>query len=407
MAVSARGLYHGLMHYRRFGRTELRMPVFSCGGMRYQHSWNDVKLEEIPSEGQANLEATIRRALEVGINHIETARGYGSSEMQLGRILPTLPREELIVQTKVSPRETTAEFVETFETSLAMLKLDYVDLFSLHGINTPELLEWSLRPGGCLEAARRLQREGRVRHIGFSTHASRAVILEAIETGEFDYVNLHWYWVNDRNWPAVEAATRHDMGVFLISPNDKGGKLYAPPEKLVRLCAPLTPMEFNDLYCLLRPEVHTLSIGAARPEDFDAHLTALEKWDDAAELVPRIDARLREEMAHVLGGDWLARWEEGLPEWEAVPGAVNVWEILRLANYAKSLDLVEFGKMRYNLLGQADHWFPGFPAGDFDEAAICAAVSESPFADEIPGRLREAHALLFDRPVERLSKSGD
>jgi len=129
------------------------MPVFSCGGMRYQHSWNDVKPDEIPAEGQANLEATIRRALELGINHIETARGYGSSEMQLGRILPTLPREELIVQTKVSPRETAAEFVETFETSLAMLKLDYIDLFSLHGINTPELLEWSLRSGGCLEAA--------------------------------------------------------------------------------------------------------------------------------------------------------------------------------------------------------------------------------------------------------------
>lgn len=70
-----------MMHYRRFGRTELRMPVFSCGGMRYQHSWNDVKQDEIPADGQANLEATIRRALELGINHIETARGYGSSEM--------------------------------------------------------------------------------------------------------------------------------------------------------------------------------------------------------------------------------------------------------------------------------------------------------------------------------------
>jgi predicted aldo/keto reductase-like oxidoreductase len=49
------------------------------------------------------------------------------------------------------------------------------------------------------------------------------------------------------------------MGVFIISPNDKGGKLYDPPAKLVDLCPPLTPMQFNALYCLARPQVHTLS----------------------------------------------------------------------------------------------------------------------------------------------------
>ena len=68
------------MKYRRFGRTELEMPVFSCGGMRYQHKWQDVPEDEIPEENQRNLEATIKRSLEVGINHIETARGYGTSK---------------------------------------------------------------------------------------------------------------------------------------------------------------------------------------------------------------------------------------------------------------------------------------------------------------------------------------
>jgi uncharacterized protein len=72
------------MEYRRFGRTELQMPVFSCGGMRYQHKWQDMPISEIPDENQLNLEATIRRSLAVGITHIETARFYGSSEVQLG-----------------------------------------------------------------------------------------------------------------------------------------------------------------------------------------------------------------------------------------------------------------------------------------------------------------------------------
>src|ERR1043165_3261997 len=151
------------MKYRRFGRTELNMPVISCGGMRYQHKWQDVEPKEIPPDNQANLEACIHRALELGINHIETARGYGTSEMQLGNLLPTLPREKIIVQTKVGPKATAKEFLETFETSMKYLKLDHVDLFTLHGINNRQLMDWALKKGGCLEAARHLQREGRCR----------------------------------------------------------------------------------------------------------------------------------------------------------------------------------------------------------------------------------------------------
>lgn len=392
------------MIHRRFGRTEIQMPVLTCGGMRYQHKWDDVPPEEIPKANQENLERTIHRALELGINHIETARGYGTSEMQLGWVLPKIPREKLIVQTKVAPHADPKEFLADFEKSMDYLQLDHVDLLSIHGINHRELLDWTMRPGGCLEAARKLQKDGRCLHIGFSTHANVEIIREAVNTGEFDYVNLHWYWVNDRNWQAVEDAVKHDMGVFIISPNDKGGKLYEPPDKLVKLCEPLSPMIFNDLYCLMRPQVHTLSIGAARPSDFDAHVEALSLLDRAEELVPPIVARLEEEMKRVLGADWLANWQDGVPEWEQVPGGINVWEILRLWNYAKSLDMVEFGKMRYNLLGNAGHWFPGVNATTLADHDLSACLAESPFRERIPAVLAEAHALLAGEEVKRLGK---
>ncbi len=381
------------------------MPVLTCGGMRYQHQWDDVPPEDIPKANQENLERTIRRALELGINHIETARGYGTSEMQLGWVLPKIPREQLIVQTKVAPTADPKEFLANFEKSMDYLQLDHVDLLSIHGINQRELLDQTLRPGGCLEAARQLQKDGRAKHLGFSTHAAVDVIQEAIHSGEFDYVNLHWYWVNDRNWPAVLDATRHDMGVFIISPNDKGGKLYEPPEKLTRLCDPLSPMVFNDLYCLRRPEVHTLSLGAARPSDFDEHIKALGLLDQADTLVPPIDRRLREAMTDVLGAAWLADWEKGVPEWEQVPGHINVWEILRLWNLAKSLDMVEFGNMRYNLLGNAGHWFPGSNAAKLADHDLLPCLAASPFRERIIAALAEAHAMLAGEEKKRLSSA--
>lgn len=394
------------MKYRRFGRTNLQMPVFSCGGMRYQQSWDDVAPEKVEEDIQRNLEATILRALELGINHIETARGYGSSEMQLGWLLPKLPRDQMIVQTKVAPYATAKEFRRTFEKSMSYLQLDHVDLLSLHGINNEELLDWSLHPGGCLDEARKIQQEGRCRFIGFSTHATNDVIVKAIESDGFDYLNLHWYFVNDFNWSAVKAATAHDLGVFIISPTDKGGKLYSPPAKLTGLCAPLSPIQFNDLYCLARPQIHTLSVGAARPEDFDEHLAALSHYDRAAEVIAPIEAKLRAALESVHGADWCQRWDAGIPNYNALPGEVNVQEIVRLWHFAKGLDLTDWGRMRYNLMGNAGHWFPGTNAASFNEKGIVHALGSYPFADRIPTILHEAHQLLVDAPKKRLSQGG-
>jgi predicted aldo/keto reductase-like oxidoreductase len=394
-----------MMQYRRFGRTELAMPVFSCGGMRYQYQWRDVPGFTIPKENQRNVEATIRRSLEVGMNHIETARGYGTSELQLGRILPTLPREKLIVQTKVSPDANPKNFQKTVEKSLSNLRLDYIDLLGLHGVNTPELLDYCLRPGGCLDVARTLQAQGKVRFIGFSTHGPTEMIVQAIQTNQFDYVNLHWYYINPKNWPAIAAAAECDMGVFIISPTNKGGLLNQPSSKLVELCSPLSPIVFNDLFCLSHPQIHTLSLGASRPEDFDEHLKTLEWLDNADVMLSPIQDRLQTAALESLGRDWVKTWQVGLPAPEHTPGKINIPIILWLWNLVKAYDMVEYAKMRYNLLGNGGHWFPGAKADGVEKLDLRQCLARSPHADKIPTILAESHRLLSDAAVKRLSQS--
>jgi uncharacterized protein len=387
------------MKYRRFGKTELQIPVISCGGMRFQESWKSD--DPTGDESQRNLEATVRRAVDVGINHFETARGYGTSEFQLGKILPQLPRDEIIVQTKVGPEDEVEKFAETFEKSMGLLQLDHIELLAFHGVNSLECYEKVLK---CLDQAQTYKKEGRIKHLGFSTHGPTDVIVKTIDLDVFDYVNLHWYYIFQDNWPAILRARELDMGVFIISPNDKGGLLYKPSEKLVELTQPLGPMAFNDLFCLSHPEVHTLSCGAARPGDFDPHLDAAKKLDDAAEIVGPIVERLNAELEAVRGKDWAETWNLGLPEWDATPGGVNIPIILRMFNLVKAFDMLEYGKMRDNMLGSGGNWFPGNRLDKLDGNDLGPCLAASPHKDVIPALLQETHELLEGEAGKRLQE---
>ena len=195
------------------------------------------------------------------------------------------------------------------------------------------------------------------------------------------------------------------MGVFIISPSDKGGKLYSPPPKLAQLCAPLSPMVFNDLFCLSHPQVHTLSLGAAKPSDFDEHLKVLDLIDNASEILTPILTRLEEEAIASLGKDWVKTWHVNLPTYEETPDNINIPMILLLRNLAVAYDMVDYAKMRYNLLGNGSHWFPGNKADKVQKIDLRHCLTKSPHADAIPQILAEAHQMLSGEAVQRLSKS--
>jgi predicted aldo/keto reductase-like oxidoreductase len=386
--------------YRRFGRCNVDISVFSLGGMRFQESW--LRGTEPSPASQQNLERTLDLALGLGINHVETARGYGTSEAQLGPALARHPRERFHLQTKVLPTDDPREFEMHLAESLRLLRVDYLDLFAVHGVNDQKAMDRTLRPGGCLEVAERWRQQGRIRAIGVSTHAPLSLILRMIETDRFDYVNFHYYYLFQDNLPVIPAAKQHDMGTFIISPSDKGGRLYRPSAKLRALCEPLSPMVFNDLWCLSHPEIHTISLGAARPTDFDEHLEVLPLLEDPAPLLAPIVGRLEAAYRETLGDEFARRWCEGLREWHALPGQVNVKRILWLRNLVLAYDLLDFAQERYISMKPDDIWVPGARAESFDDQEMTAALPDSPFREQIPTILREAHKLLYNPKVRPL-----
>jgi predicted aldo/keto reductase-like oxidoreductase len=324
----------------------------------------------------------------------------------LGWLFQQVPDPKRILQTKVPPQADSDLFERELATSFERLGVGRIDLLGIHGVNLPEHLEQTLRPAGCLAVARRWQNDGRIGHIGFSSHGSLPLLEQAIASDEFDYVNLHWYYIRQDNGPALAAAARHDMGIFVISPTDKGGHLHSPSQRLAQLCAPLHPIVFNDLFCLSFPAIHTISVGAARPADLALHLEAVEALERAAELLAPIQARLERAQLEALGADWLASWQQGLPDWQEAPGQLNLQVLLWLHNLLEAWDLESFARARYGLLGSGGHWFPGANADVLDSkvsaAELRAAVAASPWADQIPAILDQLRRRLGGQAVKRL-----
>ena len=352
--------------YRRFGRTNIDMPVLSLGGMRFQKSWKQLGFKDISEEEQNKVINILKIADLYGLDHIETARHYGTSELQLGSALKNVDINSKIIQTKIPPNQDIHKFQDELKISFQKLGVKRINLLAIHGINTFKHLQQAIREGGCVDVLRKWQKDNLIGHIGFSTHGSLSLIQKAISSNKFDFVNLHWYFINQINIKAIKLAKKFDLGVFIISPTDKGGHLHTPSEKIYKLCKPLHPIVFNDLFCLNNNSVHTLSIGVAKETDFDYHLEAISLLDNSYDLVCSIESKLMKELIKVLGVDWYQNWDKNLPAWKNTPGEINIPVLLWLSNLLEAWDLESFTKARYQLLGNGGHWFPGNNANSLD-----------------------------------------
>jgi len=347
---------------------------------------------------ESQFRETLRAALALGINHLETANGYGCSEVYLGQAIAAgvVPRDRVLVTTKIPPAADAEAFEQAIAASLRRLGLARIDGLALHGINTPEHLQQAVEV--CLPVAERARARGQVGAIGFSTHAPLATILAAIATKAFEFVELHYYWLFPRNEAAIARAAARDMGIFIISPADKGGQLFAPPETWRELCAPYDPLALSYRWLLRDRRISTLSCGPAVPEEL---ATVAAVANETGPLSPgEREAIARVDAAFAAGRD-CSQCYACLP----CPEGIHIPEVLRLRDLATSLAMTRYGQYRYRMFGNAGHWFPGVPGTACTDCGDC--LPRCPEHLPIPSLLRDAHERLSGPPRRRLWEMGD
>ena len=175
-----------VVRYRTLGRTDFLVGDISMG---------------CGSIAESNV---VRYAYDHGVNLFDTAASYGNgdSETKIGQAMPYMQRDKIFIVTKlgIDDEPTQESLVDQFNGCLGRLQTDYVDALYCHGIANLKFVEYE----PFLKACAQLKQEGKLKHIGISSHGPRGdephamdtVLIKAAEVGHYDVMLLAYGFVN-------------------------------------------------------------------------------------------------------------------------------------------------------------------------------------------------------------------
>jgi len=160
--------------------------------------------------------AVVKKCLELGINFLDTASGYTTSEERIGKAIKG-KREGLFLSTKSLAR-TREDIEKHLKLSLERLGTDYIDLYQIHNVSDAKALETILDPNGPRAAIEDAKRAGLVKHIGITSHQID-VARDAVKTGLFETImfplNFMSYEGRDE---LLSLCKQHDVGFIAMKP---------------------------------------------------------------------------------------------------------------------------------------------------------------------------------------------
>jgi len=373
------------MQYRKFGNTGINISALGFGAMRLPTKM--VKSKEVYDYEESIK--IIHRALDLGVNYVDTAPYYceKESEIIVGQALKGR-RDKVYLSTK-NPIENNSgeDYRKRLETSLEKLDTDYIDFYHFWGITWETFTEKIDIPNGPLSQAYKAKEEGLIKHISFSFHDKAENMIKLIDTGHFETVLCQYNLLDRANEDAIAYAKQKGLGVVIMGPVG-GGRLGAPSEVIAQLMKGKTAStaETAIRFVLSNQDVSCALSGMGSIAMVEENVkTALNESQLTQQEIALINASMEENKK--LADLYCTGCNYCMP----CPAEVNIPLCFKLMNYHKVYNLTDYSKEQYAQIGE-NEWMKGKRA---DACVECGQCEEKcPQHIPIIKQLKQTHKAL-------------
>lgn len=298
------------MKYIKLGGTNLNVSRIGFGGIPIQRLKQPLAAE------------VVFYALEKGINFFDTARAYSVSEEYLSCLASC--RKDVIIASK-APAQNSKAFEKEIDTTLKNLKTDYIDLYQAHNIRTIDQLKAALEPNGAFDALKAAKKDGRVRHIGITSH-SCDLLEYALEycPNEFETIMYPYNIVETQGTKMLAKAKSLGKGTMAMKPLGGGN---------------ITDAKLAMRFVLANPDVDIALVGMADKTEI------LQNTDLTFDKLSQSELDKCKEIAQMLGDDFCRRCGYCAP----CPQGIDIPLVFTMHNYL-NYGLGDWAKSRYNAM---------------------------------------------------------
>jgi hypothetical protein len=183
------------VEYAILGKTERRVSRLGFGGATAGLKNYLGEFDPDKPEHREPIIAAIRRAYELGVNHFDTAAGYGEgrSERIFGEALEGGDPSSIFLATKAGVKRSRDAVRRSLESSLRNLRREWIDLLQIHGAAySAEQANAVLQDGGMLSEMERMRDEGLIKHIGFTCEAQNDELYRLLRSDRFDVIQMQY-----------------------------------------------------------------------------------------------------------------------------------------------------------------------------------------------------------------------